>query len=117
MEPKVTFINYNGRQIKCLEGENLRKVLRRSKAPVYNGLAQYLNCKGLGTCGTCAMSVKGKVSPPTKVEKWRLGFPPHKRENQLRLACQVQVLGDIEAKKHKGFWGYIVKTDKDEVKR
>jgi len=37
-----------------------------------------------------------------------LNFPPHGGSDQshnLRLACQVQVNGDISVKKRLGFWG------------
>ena len=91
--------------LECDEGENLKHVLKRNGLPPYNGSARWLNCKGLGTCGTCAVEIKGEVSPITKVEKWRLNFPPHKEEKGLRLACQCKVLGDLEVKKHEGFWG------------
>ena len=98
-------VRYNGFLLECDEGENLKHVLKRNGLPPYNGSARWLNCKGLGTCGTCAVEIKGEVSPITKVEKWRLNFPPHKEEKGLRLACQCEVLGDLEVKKHEGFWG------------
>jgi len=98
-------IKYNGFLLNCAIGDNLRSVLKRNGLPPYNGSARMLNCRGLGTCGTCAVEIKGKVSPKTGVEKWRLNFPPHKEANGLRLACQCKVLGDVEVKKHDGFWG------------
>jgi ferredoxin len=66
-----------------------------------------LHCRGFGTCGTCAVQVEGRVSPPTAVETWRLNFPPHKQSLQkgLRLACQVRVDGDLEVCKLPGRWG------------
>ena len=75
----------------------------------YNGVAATIHCRGLGTCGTCAVQVEGPVSPMTRVEKWRLSFPPHNLENGLRLACQCRVLGDLNLTKHAGLWGH--KTD------
>ncbi|MFN3182245.1 MAG: hypothetical protein ACE37F_09620 [Nannocystaceae bacterium] len=42
------------------------------------------------------------------MERWRLGFPPHERTSGLRLACQIEVTGDIEVTKHPGFWGQDV---------
>lgn len=100
--PKIRF---NGFLLEGQQGENLKKVLKRNGLPPYNGNARFLNCRGLGTCGTCAVEIKGEVSPKTKVEKWRLNFPPHKEASGLRLACQCKVLGDVEVKKHEGFWG------------
>jgi ferredoxin len=49
--------------------------------------------------------VEGKVSEPTAVERLRIGLPPHDREAGLRLACQCQVLGDLEVTKYTGIWG------------
>ena len=74
--------------------------------PPYNGIANAIHCRGLGTCGTCAVELKGDVSDPTAVEKWRLGFPPHRSDSGLRLACQCQVLGDLKITKHGGMWGH-----------
>jgi ferredoxin len=100
--PIITFQN---KKLVCESGENLRTILLRNQVPPYNGAAKLLNCHGLGTCGTCAVEIKGAVSQKTPVEKWRLNFPPHKEENDLRLACQCKVLGDLDVKKHEGFWG------------
>jgi ferredoxin len=98
-------INFKGREIPCKQGDNLRKVLRQANLTPHNSEANWLNCKGMGTCGTCAIRVDGKVSPITAVEKWRLNFPPHKMENGLRLACQCTVLSDLKIEKYEGFWG------------
>ncbi len=76
-----------------------------AKLPLYNGVARWIHCRGMGTCGTCAIEVNGSVSEPTSVEKWRLGFPPHRADSNLRLACQCKVLGDLEITKHDGMWG------------
>lgn len=103
--PKV---KYKGQEFEVKSGANLKAALRKAGLPVYNGSAKYFNCRGLGTCGTCAVSIKGKTSIQTSVEKWRLNFPPHKESNGLRLACQVKVLGDLEVEKYDGFWGQHV---------
>ena len=64
-----------------------------------------------GTCGTCAVEIdSGTVEPVERntKEKLRLSFPPHGDESQspnLRLACQVQVRGDLNVTKRSGFWG------------
>ncbi len=106
--PKITF---NNQTIQCETGDNLRHVLMRANLPLYNGVARLIHCRGLGTCGTCAVRLKGEVSPMTGVEKWRLGFPPHRQtdslENGLRLACQCKVLGDLEIEKLTGMWGNV----------
>lgn len=100
--PTITFKKI---EINVVKGANLRRVLLENNLSPYNAKAQYLNCRGLGTCGTCAVKVKGEVSAMTAVEQWRLNFPPHNKESGLRLACQCKVLGDCALVKHEGFWG------------
>lgn len=51
------------------------------------------------------MEIDGPVSAPTPAEQRRLRLPPHDPESGLRLACQVNVLGDVKVTKHKGLWG------------
>lgn len=94
----------------CRPGDNLRRVLMQSGVRLYNGPMRAVHCRGLGTCGTCAVRVEGGVSPPTAVERWRLNFPPHSHslEAGLRLACQCRVEGDVEVSKHGGWWGQDV---------
>jgi ferredoxin len=104
-ESNMPSIRIADQVIECDEHENLRRVLLAAKAPLYNGLARMIHCRGLGTCGTCAIEVTGMVSEMTAIEKWRLGFPPHQAGSGLRLACQCQVIGDIEIKKRPGLWG------------
>lgn len=41
---------------------NLRKVLLHNGIDLYNGGASFINCRGIGTCGTCAVKVEGEVS-------------------------------------------------------
>jgi ferredoxin len=80
-------------------------VLIRARLPLYNSAARALNCRGRGSCGTCAVRIEGEVSQPDDTEKRRLAFPPHELESGLRLACQVTVLGDLVVTKHAGLWG------------
>eukprot|EP00542_Grammatophora_oceanica_P020093 CAMPEP_0194029740 /NCGR_PEP_ID=MMETSP0009_2-20130614/3404_1 /TAXON_ID=210454 /ORGANISM="Grammatophora oceanica, Strain CCMP 410" /LENGTH=202 /DNA_ID=CAMNT_0038669507 /DNA_START=41 /DNA_END=649 /DNA_ORIENTATION=- len=98
------------------DGELLRTAtLRRGLVSPHNGNARLINCRGLGTCGTCAVEVasssaEGAVEPKerTKVESLRLSLPPHGGPSQsphLRLACQIQVKGDLIVTKRTGFWG------------
>ena len=102
--PRVSISN---RILECPAGANLRRVLMEAGEPLYNGPMRLVHCRGLGTCGTCAVRVSGSVSPPTRVERWRLGFPPHKDglANGLRLACQCRVEGDVTVDKLTGWWG------------
>ena len=98
-------INVYGKTITCKAGANLRQVLLSHQVPVHNGNAAVINCRGLGTCGTCAVEIEGEVSPQQWREKARLSLPPHQPETTRRLACQVKVLGDITVTKFDGFWG------------
>ena len=94
-----------GQSIECPAGANLRVVLLRARLPLYNNVAQALNCRGRGVCGTCAVEIAGEVSAPTDAEQRRLGAFPHHQGSGLRLACQCRVLGDVEVTKHGGLWG------------
>lgn len=98
--PKVKFINENT-TIEVPVGANLREEALKAGIDVYRWRHKYTNCHGHGTCGTCRMLVKKgmeNAEPLTKLEQahravslvW-IGF-----EDQMRLSCQTQVLGDIE---------------------
>jgi len=99
-------IHFAGQKVECPPGANLRTVLVRARLPLYNGAARALHCRGMGTCGTCAVQIEGPVSEPTALEKLRIELPPHDRERGLRLACQVTVQdGDLYVTKYAGMWG------------
>jgi ferredoxin len=98
-------LEFGNQIIECNVGENLRRVLMQAKAPLYNGISQAIHCRGMGTCGTCAIQIEGNVTEMTRIERWRLNFPPHQAGSGLRLACQCQVLGDLRIVKHPGMWG------------
>ena len=103
--PKVHFSDTT---IECPEGANLRMVLLRARQPLYNSVSRALNCRGNGTCGTCAVridGIEGSVNEATKMERLRLRVPPHTPDSGLRLACQVSVQGDIQVTKQPGIWG------------
>ena len=112
----------NTKTIVVKKGEILRSALLKRGISPHNGRSRLINCRGLGTCGTCAVeiynnstnncdddddSVMEPVERNTK-EQLRLKFPPHGSKDQsshLRLACQVQINGDVTVKKRTGFWG------------
>ncbi|BAZ05599.1 2Fe-2S iron-sulfur cluster-binding protein [Calothrix sp. NIES-3974] len=95
-----------GQIIECQHGENLRKVLLKHNIDLYNGGSQLINCRGIGSCGTCAVKIVGEVSPANWRDTTRRSLPPHSPERDLRLACQTRVLGDIQVTKYDGFWGH-----------
>lgn len=96
-------VRFRGREIDCDRGDRLRAVLREAGLSPHDNGADRLNCRGLGSCGTCAVAVTGAVSEPTRRERLRLSVPPH--DGDLRLACQTRVLGDVAVERHPGFWG------------
>jgi ferredoxin len=97
--PKVTFVNEK-KEIEVPAGSNLRQVAIKEGIPLYPGLTKYLNCRGLGSCGTCRVFItKGleNVSPKGWKERLRLALMPFAtigHEDDLRLSCQVTVNGD-----------------------
>jgi len=110
------------------DGETLRTAALRSGAvSPHNNRANIINCRGLGTCGTCAVSIQQVAEHSNKeqedgtssshiepvernrIEQVRLSVPPghgsSSAASDLRLACQVQVRGDLKVTKYTGFWG------------
>ena len=105
---RVTWTTADGsRVIDVQRGELLRTALLRRGLSPHNNNSQLINCRGLGTCGTCAVEVRGDVEPSeaSARERLRLNFPPHELRPDLRLACQCTVHGDVVVKKFEGFWG------------
>jgi ferredoxin len=100
--PQVTA---QGKIFTCATGANLRQVLLEQDIDLYNGKAKYINCMSIGTCGTCAVQIEGEVSAANWKDITRRSLPPHQPERNLRLACQVKVLGDIKVTKFDEFWG------------
>lgn len=94
-----------GRTIACDYGANLRKVLLEQGIALYNGNATLINCRGIGSCGTCAVEIEGEVSEANWRDRTRRSLPPHSPDRSLRLACQTQILGDLRITKFDGFWG------------
>jgi len=108
-------VYYKGQKMQCEPGANLRKVLLAHDSTPYNGWSKFLNCHGLGSCGTCAVKIKGVLNRKSFMEKWRLRFPPHKEKSGLRLACQVRVWSDLEVIKGDGFWGHRIPMKNQEI--
>ena len=101
-------VRYGDRTVDCEQGAVLRDVLIGADIVPHNGNAKHANCRGHGTCGTCAVAVEGETSDRTRRERWRLDFPPHDADSGLRLACQTRVEGDLSVEKFPGFWGQYV---------
>ncbi len=101
----MPIITAQGKTIECEIGQNLRRVLLKHDIDLYNGNASLINCRGIGSCGTCAVLIEGEVSEANWRDRTRRSIPPHNPNRDLRLACQAQVLGDIRVTKFDGFWG------------
>ena len=95
-----------GKIFECARGANLRRALLAQGIELYSPRAAYINCMGIGTCGTCAVEVEGKVSEANLRDRTRRSLPPHQPDKPLRLACQTRVLGNVRVTKHEGFWGH-----------
>jgi ferredoxin len=116
----------------AMDGETLRTAaLRSGVVSPHNGRANLINCRGLGTCGTCAVAIVPTVDTDNQqqqqqfapvepkernaIEQLRLSLPPGHgpssvARSELRLACQVQVRGDVAVTKYVGFWGQGAKV-------
>ncbi|NEQ99750.1 MAG: (2Fe-2S)-binding protein [Cyanothece sp. SIO2G6] len=101
----MPIVEAQGKKIECQVGDNLRQVLINHGIDLHNGGSKLINCRGIGSCGTCAVKVQGNVSEPNWRDRARRSIPPHSPSRDLRLACQTQVLGDIQVEKFTGFWG------------
>ena len=107
-------ITAQGKTFDCQQGANLRRALLDHDVDLYSPKANYINCMGLGTCGTCAVAIEGEVSEANWRDVARRKLPPHNTQSgakdgtqkPLRLACQTQVMGDIKVTKFEGFWGH-----------
>lgn len=117
--PKVRFIKENI-EVEVPEGANLRREAIRAGINLHQGLNGFgasinrvANCHGFGMCGTCRVLIREgaeNVNAMTAREKLKLKLPaiplpvPDPLPNfayvqygdELRLACQVRVMGDIE---------------------
>lgn len=101
-------VRFRGTEIECERGDTLRDVLLEAGQSPHNGRADGVNCRGHGSCGTCAVRVDGTVSEPSRRERLRLRVPPHDPDAGLRLSCQTTVEGDVTVEKFPGFWGQHV---------
>jgi ferredoxin len=75
-------------------GSNLRELALANDIPLYVDAAKVLNCRGLGLCTTCRVSVDPPegVTAPTKTEQEHL----IKYNPKQRLSCQCEITGPVK---------------------
>ncbi|MBF2078372.1 MAG: (2Fe-2S)-binding protein [Synechococcales cyanobacterium T60_A2020_003] len=101
----MPIIKAQGQTFECASNTNLRTALLQQGIALHNGQSALINCRGLGTCGTCAVEIDGDVSETNWRDRTRRSLPPHSLTQNRRLACQTRVLGDVKVTKYDGFWG------------
>lgn len=112
--PLVKFINEN-KEIEVPEGAVLRTEAIRAGINLNCGVNgyganvnRYVNCKGLGMCGTCRVLITEgmeNANPMTRRENWKFKTPVNPdpiaalafvgNEDKMRLACTTRVYGDM----------------------
>ncbi|MFQ5449680.1 MAG: 2Fe-2S iron-sulfur cluster-binding protein [Nitrospinaceae bacterium] len=95
--PKITVHNTETNEtttFKAGYGANLRQAAAYKDIEIYRGMNKYLNCRGMGVCGTCLIEVEPmeNVDPQTFIEKL------HKLGPNQKLGCRAKVYGDITVK-------------------
>jgi uncharacterized 2Fe-2S/4Fe-4S cluster protein (DUF4445 family) len=89
--PKIK-IDQFGKELEAKPGENILEVLQRE------GIDINAYCGGFGYCGKCLIKIlKGNVAQPTAQEIKHL---KEKISQGYRLACQAQIIEDIEIDIH-----------------
>lgn len=87
-------ITYRGETISCETGAVLRDCLLEHDLTPHTGIATRLNCRGSGTCGTCAIRItEGPVREDEQAT--RLKISRHDNLEEVRLACQYEVTEDL----------------------
>lgn len=102
--PTIKFVNEK-KTVEVSEGSNLRKAAMNSGVELYSGIFKLLNCRGFGLCTECRVCIKKGQENVSKQTWWeRLNILKHPlamfarlgKEDETRLACRTEVLGDVE---------------------
>lgn len=98
--PKVTFVNEKT-TVEVERGASLRYAALENDVPLYCmwfGLSKFANCHGNGMCWTDRVEISPAtaVTPRTLLEKAMTQFGQIRKNPNVRLACQVQVLEDCQ---------------------
>ena len=65
----MPIVTVQGKTFTCDQNANLRKVLLKHDITLHNGKSKIINCRGIGSCGTCAVEIIGEVSEPNWKER------------------------------------------------
>lgn len=91
--PKVHFLN-EAITVTVPAGSNLLDVAEQNGIQIYRGMWPHMNCGGRGLCGRCGVWV-----PRSEGASGRTLFERFRRvQGELRLACRVRVMGDVEVR-------------------
>lgn len=99
--PRVRFLR-EGVEVEAADGSDLRSVAREAGVQLYAGPHRLLNCHGMGSCGSCRVllenGTEGGLAPAGAKERVRktLSYFAIGRGDELRLACQAKVVGDVD---------------------
>lgn len=93
--PTVTFVN-EFRKVEAPSGANLRAVALEAGIVIDRQFFLGLSCKNRGLCGQCKVWVKDATLGATSPRTWKERLFFRRLQGWRRLACQVQVLGDVE---------------------
>jgi ferredoxin len=92
--PKVHFLNELV-TAEVAENTTLREAAMRQGIELYRGMWTHVNCLGNGICGRCRVWVlpaRASVSRPSLRERF------HRVKGEMRLACQLRIVGDVEVR-------------------
>ena len=94
--PKVTYIEFNGKQHEV----NVENGLSIMEGAVQNGVPGIdADCGGACACATCHVYVKEdwleKVSEKSEMEEAMLSLSPDRKLNS-RLACQIPITDELD---------------------
>jgi ferredoxin len=91
--PKVVFVNEH-RIVEVPPGKNLKKLALELGINPHREFFRGVNCGYVGLCGLCQVWVKESAPGSTNPRNIRESIAGTR--GQRRLACQVEVLGDVE---------------------
>jgi hypothetical protein len=84
-------VRFRGHTLAVPHGATLRSALLRGGLSPHNGGAEAINCRGLGTCGTCAVEIRCAGGGGARVghAECRRGGPGARPRRRRRLSAHV----------------------------